>query len=119
MFADPQSVTINAVAVSLPRTGMGLSGGSFQASDGNTNLVISHTIAKRNRHLLRLNVQKTTTDPLLPSTNQVVSMSAYVVVDVPKNGYSAAEQKQVVDALVAYLAASSGAKVTQLLGGES
>lgn len=119
MFADPQSVTINAVPISLPRTGMGLNSGSFSSSDGNTQMVISHTIAKRNRHLLRVNVQKTTTDPLLPSTNTVVSMSAYVVVDVPKNGYSATEQKQVVDALVAYLAASSGANVTKLLGGES
>lgn len=119
MFADPQSVTINAVPISLPRTGMSIDQGAFSASDGNTKLLVSHQYAKRNRHLLRLNVQKTTTDPLLPSTNQVVAMSAYVVVDVPKNGYSAAEQKQVVDALVAYLAASSGAQITKLLGGES
>jgi hypothetical protein len=46
-------------------------------------------------------------------------MSAYLVVDVPKQGYSIAEQKQIVDALTAYLTASSGARVTQLLGGES
>jgi hypothetical protein len=46
-------------------------------------------------------------------------MSAYLVVDVPSTGYSVAEQKQIVDALTAYLTASSGAKVTQLLGGEN
>jgi DNA-binding winged helix-turn-helix (wHTH) protein len=45
-------------------------------------------------------------------------MSVSVIVNVPKQGYSVTEQKQVVDALVAYLTASSGAKVTQLLGGE-
>lgn len=119
MFADPQSVTINAVAISLPRTGMAIDSGAFSSSDGNTKLLVSHQHAKRDRHLLRLNVQKTTTDPLVPSTNQVVAMSVYVVVDVPKNGYSAAEQKQVVDGLVAFLAASSGAAVTKLLGAES
>jgi hypothetical protein len=46
-------------------------------------------------------------------------MSVYVVVDVPPQGYTITEQKYVVDALVAYLTASSGAKVTQLLGGEN
>jgi hypothetical protein len=46
-------------------------------------------------------------------------MSFYVVADTPVTGYTVAEQKQVVDALVAYLTASSGAKVTQLLGGEN
>jgi hypothetical protein len=30
-----------------------------------------------------------------------------------------AEQKQIVDGLTAYLTASSGARVTQLLGGEN
>lgn len=119
MFADPQTITVNAVAQTLPRTGMGMQNGSFQTSDGAYSLVVSHTIAKRNRHLLRINAQKTTTDPLLPSTNTVVSMSAYIVVDVPKNGYSAVEQKQIVDALAAYLSAGSGANVTKLLGGES
>jgi hypothetical protein len=46
-------------------------------------------------------------------------MSAYLVIDVPKVGYTIAEQKQIVDALTAYLTASTGAKVTQLLGGEN
>jgi hypothetical protein len=46
-------------------------------------------------------------------------MSAYLVVNTPKVGYTVAEAKAVVDALVAYLAASSGARVTQLLGGEN
>jgi hypothetical protein len=45
-------------------------------------------------------------------------MSVYMVVDTPLNGVTAAEAKAVVDAFVAYMAASSGARVTQLLGGE-
>jgi hypothetical protein len=46
-------------------------------------------------------------------------MAAYLVVDVPIIGYTVTEQKQVVDGLTGYLTASSGARVTQLLGGEN
>jgi hypothetical protein len=46
-------------------------------------------------------------------------MSMNVVIDVPDTGYTAAEAKQIVDALTAYLTASSGANVTKLIGGES
>jgi hypothetical protein len=45
-------------------------------------------------------------------------MSAYLVIDVPPVGYTVAEAQAVVDGFLAYLTASSGAKVTQLLGGE-
>lgn len=46
-------------------------------------------------------------------------MSTYLVVDTPVTGYTVAEAKQIVDALTAYLTASTGARVTQLLGGEN
>jgi hypothetical protein len=46
-------------------------------------------------------------------------MSTYIVADVPVTGFSVTEQKQIVDALVAWLSASSGANITRLLGGES
>jgi hypothetical protein len=46
-------------------------------------------------------------------------MSTYLVVDVPVTGFTIAETKQIIDGLTAYLTASSGARVTQLLGGEN
>lgn len=119
MFSDPQSVTINAVAVSLPRTGMGINSGSFLSSDGNVSLVISHQPGKRLRHTARLNHRKVGADPFDGSLNAQYSMSAYLVVDVPLVGYTVTEQKQVVDGLTGYLTASTGARVTQLLGQES
>lgn len=118
-FADPQSVTINAVAKSLARTGSGLNVGSFSKDDGEVKMAISHAYGKRNRRTLRIDHQKLTTDTLDPSINTTYSMSCYIVVDVPTIGYTIAEQKQVVDGLTAYLTASSGARVTQLLGGEA
>jgi hypothetical protein len=118
-FADPQSVTINAVPISLPRIGSSIDAGVFQAGDGATKLNVSHTYGKRARHLLRLDVLKNAADPLNPTSNLPYTMSFYVVADVPLFGYTVAEQKLVVDGLVDYLDASSGAKVTQLLGGEN
>lgn len=121
MFADPQSVTINAVANSLPRTTAGVNQGVFSKDDGLVVMSISHQYGKRSRRALKLTHSKVAADPLISSTNIRYSMSATLVVDTPLtgNGYTVAEAKQIVDALVAYLAASSGARVTQLLGGES
>lgn len=118
-FADPQSVTINAVAQSLARTSSGVNSGTFTKDDGNVKLTVSHTYAKRTRRVLRLDHSKIAADPLISAQNIKYSMSAYLVVDLPVTGYTVAEAKQVIDGLTAYLTASSGAKVTQLLGGEN
>lgn len=118
-FADPQSVTINAVANSLPRISSGVNQGAFQKDDATVKLSVSHQYGSRNRRTVRLDHQKYAADPLVSSTNVLRSMSVYVVVDTPIQGYTITEQKQIVDALTAYLTASSGAKVTQLLGGEN
>ncbi|DAD50261.1 coat protein [ssRNA phage Gephyllon.2_3] len=118
-FADPQSVTINGSAKTLPRVSSGVNSGQFKTADGLEALSVSHQYGKRVRHMIRLDDSKIASDPLLAGQSIPVSMSAYLVVDVPTVGYSAAEQKYVADALVAYLTASTGAKVTQLLGGEN
>lgn len=118
-FSDPQSVTINAVAVPLPRTGSGPSQGTFTSSDGAVKMTVSHAYGRRNRRTIRIDHSKIAADPLQPAVNGRYSMSTYIVSDTPLVGYSNTEVKQVIDALTAYLTASSGARVTQLLGGEN
>lgn len=118
-FADPQSVTINSVAQTLPRVSSGSNSGVFRKDDTTVELSVSHQYGKRSRRTVRLNHKKIAADPLLSGTNVQYSMSAYIVVDMPPVGYTVAEAKQIVDALTAYLTASSGARTTQLLGGES
>lgn len=117
-FADPQSVTINAVANSLPRISSGVNTGAFRKDDATVALSVSHQYGGRTRRQVRLDHNKVAPD-VFTSDNTMYSMSAYLVIDVPKTGYTLAEQKQIVDGLTAYLTASSGAKVTQLLGGEN
>jgi hypothetical protein len=117
-FSDPQSLTINSVAVSLPRTSFTANSGAFTAADGTVKLSVSHQSGKRNRHVIRVDHSKIAADPFLSSVNTKFSMSAYVVIDVPATGYTATEAKQVADALAAYLTATSGSNITRVLGGE-
>lgn len=119
MFSEPQSVTINAVAQSLPRTSSGTNSGVFTKDDGTVQLIVSHQYGKRNRRSIRLSTNKVSADPLATGVFQKTDMSVTLVVDHPLVGYTNAEAKQNVDALVAYLSAASGAQVTKLLGGES
>jgi len=114
-FADPQTV----LTQSLPRTGSGESSGSFTKDDGTRKLDISHSLGRRYRRVIKLTDTKTAADPLNPTTNKPYSMSASLVIDMPSFGYTVAEAKVIADGLVAYLTASSGARVAQLLGGES
>ena len=119
MYSDPQTLTINSVAQTLPRTSSGANSGVFTKDDGNVKLTASHQYGKRNRRQLRVDFRKVAADPLATGYNKEYSMSTYIVVDVPTVGFTIAEQKYVVDALSAYLTASSGANVTKLLGGEN
>lgn len=120
MFSDPQSVTINAVANSLPRVSTGVNLGSYSKDDGLVKLRIQHSYAKKAaRRLVRLEHAKIAADPFLAGVNNRYGMAVHMVVEVPETGYTVAEAKQVVDGFIAYLSASSGAAITRVLGGES
>lgn len=118
-LSDPQTITINAVANSLARIGFGENSGRFRKDDTTVELAISHQYGSRTRRVMRIDHRKIATDPLVPTVNVPYNMNFYIVLDVPKVGYTIAEQKQVIDGFITYLNASSGAKITQLLGGES
>jgi len=116
---DPQSITINSVAVSLPRTSSGQNSGEYTSNDGLVKETVSHQYGKRNRHLIKVDHSKIAPDPLISAQNIKYSMSAHLVIDTPVTGYTVAEAKQVVDGLIAQLNASSGVLITKLIGGEN
>lgn len=118
-FADPQSVTINAVPISLPRTGSGPSTGAFTKDDGTVVLSVAHSVGKRTRRTVRLVHSKIAPDPLISAQNIKYSMTAYLVVDVPPTGYTVAEQQDVVDGLTLWATTGAGANLLKLLGGEN
>lgn len=116
MFADPQSVTVNAVAKSLVRTDVGNRKALYESTVDGLTLAISHVKGKRNRHTVRLDVAKTAADPLLDGVSRIYSMSAYLTIDVPDVGFSATEQSLNVQALVDWL---SDANLVKVLAFES
>lgn len=118
-FSDPQSITINAIANSLPRIGSGENTGTFSKDDGNIKLSVSHIYGKRTRRAIRLDHRKVAADPLVAAQNLNYSMSLFTVVDVPVVGYSPTEVKQIWDGFNTLLTATSGANMVKFLGGES
>jgi hypothetical protein len=118
-FADPQSVKISGVTTSLPRVSVGKNEAAYASSDGLIRLSASSQYGNRNRRVLRIDTSKVTADPFIPAQNVKVSMSNYLVFDLPPAGYTAAEAKAVYDGFIEALQASSSLLVTKLIGGES
>lgn len=117
MFADPQSVTVNAVAQSLAAISREGKKSVYAKSDGVYTMTISHDVsAKRERHLVRLDHRKTVSDPLTPANNVDVMSSCYFVIDQPVTGFSDTELKDNVAGLFAW---ATPTNVGKILGLES
>jgi hypothetical protein len=116
MLADPQSVTINAVAVSLPRTSQGATANTYTSPDGKTVMTTKqNTTSARFRREVRLSQTKIAADPI-SAINKESGFSVYLVVDEPRSGvFSDAEIGYVIDALKTWL---SSANYNKVLGGE-
>jgi len=118
-FADPLSITISGTTIAIPRVSVGDDRSEYQSGDGLVVVSASHDYGKRTRRMLRIDTSKLTSDPFRPSENVKVSMSNYMVFDLPPAGYTAAEAKAVYDGFKALFTGSSDAMISKLLGGES
>ena len=118
-FSDPQSITISAVTTPLPRVSTGKNESSYSSSDGLIDLSASHAYGRRTRRVLRVDHTKITSDPFRPAENTEVSMSNYMVFDIPVVGYTNAEVKAVYTGFKTLYTATSDALIDKLLGGES
>ncbi len=115
MLADPQSVTINAVATSLPRTSQGATQNVYTSADGNTIMTTKQNItASRFRREIRLSQKKIAADPI-SAVNTEKGVSVYLVIDEPRAGFTDAEIGYLIDALKAWTTSVNYLKV---LGGE-
>lgn len=115
MLADPQSVTINSVAVSLPKTSSGPTQNIFTSADGNTFMTTKQNqTATRFRREVRLSQKKVAADPI-SGVNKELGVSAYLVVDEPRSGFTDTEIGYLIDALKTWL---SSANYNKVLGGE-
>lgn len=115
MLADPQSVTVNAVAISLPRVQAGPTQNIYTSADGNTSMTTKQNItASRFRREVRLSQKKIAADPI-SAINKEIGVSVYLVVDEPRAGFTDTEIGYLVDALKVWLTSTNYNKV---LGGE-
>lgn len=121
-YADPQSITFNTVAKSLPRVSSVENGSSYLFNDGTDvfKMDISHSYAKsRIRHLVKLGHQRAAADVYQPAVNTLSQMSAHLVVDVPVVGFTPIQQYYVFAALIDNLRASTETNILKVIGGES
>jgi len=119
-FTDPLSITISGSAISLPRVNTGDENASeYMSGDGLYKVTASHDYGKRTRRLLRIDASKIAPDSFRPAENTRVSMSNYIVFDVPPTGYTNAEALAVYQGFKAMFTATSDLQITKLLGGES
>ncbi len=116
MLSDPQSVTVNAIAIPLPRTRMDAGINVYTSADGITTFTTKqNTTASRFRREVRLSQHKVAADPI-SGLNKDLGVSVYFVIDEPRNGvYTDSEIGYLVEALKTWL---SSANYNKVLGGE-
>lgn len=115
VLADPQSVTINAVATSMPKTNVGPTQNVYTSADGITSMTTKqNTTASRFRREVRLSQHKVAADPIT-GLNKDLGLSVYIVIDEPRSGYTDVEIGYLVEALKGWL---TSANYNKVLGGE-
>lgn len=116
MLADPQSVTVNAVAQSMPRTIVGTKQATYAKSDETFKLNISHANSKgRIRSMARIDQRAIVADPLT-AVNDYETLSVYLVIDRPEVGFSSTQVDQLVTGFKSWL---DSTMVGKLYGQES
>jgi hypothetical protein len=121
-LTDPQKFKeVAGTEVTAPRVSSGDFKSVYETSDGLNKLTLSTTTSSSNRkrHLVRIDVEKLTTNIYEESKKQSVSASVYLVIDRPVAGYTVAEMKKLVEGLVGLLSATSYSVTEKVLGGES
>ncbi len=118
-LADPQVVTINSVAQSMPRI-QTLENGSksvYQKSDGTWKLTVSHktTGTSRVNSMARIDQVAIVPDPLT-SVNDFETLSFWVVFDRPLAGFTQTQCEQIAAGLKTWL---DNTMIGKLFGRES
>lgn len=120
-FSDPQTITVNAIANTLPRVGSGMGEGKFSKDDGNVVLTIRQRVTSKGRKQtsLRFDFAKVGVDPFNGTLNARYGESYTFSVDRGAVGYTNAESMLNANGVTLFLTSSAGANLLRLIGGES
>lgn len=112
-FADPQSVTIDAVPYSMPRISSEATKSLYSDATEALKMTISHQEVKdRTRHMVRLDRRVVAADPLT-AVNEYKTAAVYLVIDSPEFGFSIDALDDIVQGFKTWL---STANVTKVCG---
>jgi hypothetical protein len=121
MLADPQSVTINGTAISLPKTSDTNVSNVYSDLAGGTTFyvtqrVISEKQGPRRRASVSITREKIAAD-VLTAINKRVQASVTVSFAFP-DGFTQTEIEQTTAGLITWLTASTNANLKKVLAGE-
>lgn len=117
MFADPQSITVNSVAKSLPAVSRSADSSVYKMDTGDYSLTISKArTGSRKRFAVRIDARKIAPDPLVSSNNVEYTSTVILSMNMPFVGYTNAEVKDIVLALTGW---ATSANVLKVLGEET
>lgn len=119
-LSDPQSVTVNSVAKSMPRVETSGSKSTYRMNDETYELVVSHEkvgskTGPRIRSMVRIQRRDIVPDPLT-AVNDYENLIVYTVIDRPVAGFSSTVVQQVVAGFQAWL---DGTMVGKIYGQET
>lgn len=114
-FADPQSITVNAIAKTLNKVKSEGSRTEYATDDEVFKMIISHQESKnRTRRMVRVDQRVVAADPLT-SVNEYKTLGFYFVIDEPEFGFSDTEIDYLVQALKTW---ASSANILKVLGNQ-
>jgi len=118
MLADPQTITINSVAIGMPLINNQGTSSLYQSADGTSRLRVSFTPGKGStRYLIRYEEDAISADPI-SAVNKKVTASIYLVIEQPSFGISDARIVLIMAGLKTLLATTSNGFVEKVLANE-
>ncbi len=118
-FTDPVSLDIGGDLVDCTRVSVGDFKSTYLDPTGTVGYSASSTYGRRTRSTIRLDYKTLVANPELPTTNNPISMSAYLVIDRNAVGFSPALLKGLAVALIETMAADDYEQIAQVLTGQS
>lgn len=119
-FTDPQSITVNAVAQSMPLVSRESLSAFYANSDQSFGLSIRHTPFRKDRKArvrsLVVFTQRKVVPDALTSVNDYETCPVSIQIDRPEAGFSSTEIDYLVQGLKGFL---TTANVTKIVGRES
>ncbi len=118
-FFDPVTLDFNGVPKVCTRVSVGDFKSLYKDPTGDVTFSASTAYGRRTRSTVRVDFKMLVADPEIPSTNNPISTSSYLVIDRNAVGFTPATLKAITESLCNVLLADDSLLIDQLLTGQS